>query len=264
MRRYLILLSILSAFVSNMVAQEDKPYLVAEGLQWARCNYAAQHIYTIAYELRGDTVIDGKTYKKEWQTRWEDLSHMEPTNRYMREEDGKVYHKIADEEEFLWFDYNANIGDSIFYRDSFIKVIGYSDTTITCNGISKTYKGVDIQVGAYDIYIGDSDSSTHYDYYLIPGEMATFYESLGLLIYGDVFQTPEPMLVGITFLLWIKRDGKLLYQKEEDFLWQDNTGIAISATEESPTPYYDLQGRPVANPTRGIYIKDGKKVIIGQ
>ena len=30
------------------------------------------------------------------------------------------------------------------------------------------------------------------------------------------------------------------------------------------TPYYDLQGRKVANPTRGIYIKDGKKVIIGQ
>ena len=29
-------------------------------------------------------------------------------------------------------------------------------------------------------------------------------------------------------------------------------------------PYYDLQGRPVSNPERGIYIKDGKKVIIGQ
>ena len=28
------------------------------------------------------------------------------------------------------------------------------------------------------------------------------------------------------------------------------------------TPYYDLQGRPVAHPTRGIYIKDGKKVVI--
>ena len=27
-------------------------------------------------------------------------------------------------------------------------------------------------------------------------------------------------------------------------------------------PYYDLQGRPVAAPTRGIYIKDGKKVVI--
>ncbi|MBO7266665.1 MAG: hypothetical protein J6V12_02750 [Bacteroidaceae bacterium] len=31
---------------------------------------------------------------------------------------------------------------------------------------------------------------------------------------------------------------------------------------ESAAPYYDLQGRPVANPTRGIYIKDGKKVAI--
>lgn len=30
------------------------------------------------------------------------------------------------------------------------------------------------------------------------------------------------------------------------------------------TPYYDLMGRPVANPTRGIYIKDGRKVVIGQ
>ena len=28
------------------------------------------------------------------------------------------------------------------------------------------------------------------------------------------------------------------------------------------TPYYDLMGRKVANPTRGIYIKDGKKVAI--
>ena len=30
------------------------------------------------------------------------------------------------------------------------------------------------------------------------------------------------------------------------------------------TPYYDLMGRKVANPTRGIYIKDGRKVVIGQ
>ena len=27
---------------------------------------------------------------------------------------------------------------------------------------------------------------------------------------------------------------------------------------------YDLMGRPVANPTRGIYVKDGRKVVIGQ
>ena len=32
--------------------------------------------------------------------------------------------------------------------------------------------------------------------------------------------------------------------------------------DKAPTPYYDLMGRPVAHPTRGIYIKDGRKVVI--
>ena len=38
----------------------------------------------------------------------------------------------------------------------------------------------------------------------------------------------------------------------------------VEATPHAPSAYYDLMGRPVAHPTRGIYIKDGKKVIIGQ
>ena len=37
------------------------------------------------------------------------------------------------------------------------------------------------------------------------------------------------------------------------------TDIDNPATD---TPYYDLQGRPVANPARGIYIKDGRKVVL--
>ena len=40
--------------------------------------------------------------------------------------------------------------------------------------------------------------------------------------------------------------------------------ISPITSEAVLTPYYDLQGRPVAAPTRGIYIKDGKKVIIRQ
>lgn len=37
----------------------------------------------------------------------------------------------------------------------------------------------------------------------------------------------------------------------------------ISTNDKTPsTPYYDLMGRPVANPTRGIYIKDGKKIAV--
>lgn len=43
-----------------------------------------------------------------------------------------------------------------------------------------------------------------------------------------------------------------------------NTLTAVSAAKtENPesSRYYDLQGRPVSNPAKGIYIKDGRKVI---
>ena len=44
----------------------------------------------------------------------------------------------------------------------------------------------------------------------------------------------------------------------------DTTGIdeAISKTEEVRSDYYDLQGRRVAQPTKGLYIVNGKKVIV--
>ncbi|MBQ3237609.1 MAG: hypothetical protein IJA98_00880 [Bacteroidaceae bacterium] len=41
----------------------------------------------------------------------------------------------------------------------------------------------------------------------------------------------------------------------------DNS-VAPVVNDKGDTPYYDLLGRPVAHPTRGIYIKDGKKVAI--
>jgi hypothetical protein len=40
-----------------------------------------------------------------------------------------------------------------------------------------------------------------------------------------------------------------------------DTSIPAIENETSAALYYDLQGRPVTNPTRGIYIKDGRKVI---
>lgn len=54
------------------------------------------------------------------------------------------------------------------------------------------------------------------------------------------------------------RNGVLLWGEE----YNPNTSVTLPQTKRIVTPYYDLQGRPVANPTRGIYIKDGKKVVI--
>ena len=40
------------------------------------------------------------------------------------------------------------------------------------------------------------------------------------------------------------------------------SGMTLLKSNKQTSPYYDLQGRPVANPTRGIYIKEGRKVVI--
>lgn len=240
------------------VSQTDKPYLISDGLQWAKCYYYYTGDYTtFAYELRGDTIIDGKSYKKEWSTHWEDLSHMELTGYFMREEAGKVYRKEGHSDEYLWFDYEANIGDTIFYGNSFVKVIGYSDTTIVCNGASHTYRGVDVQVGT------KTGSDTDGEYSLISGYIETFYEELGLFTNGDVVRGPSFLETGGRIeLLWLKRDGTMLYQQEESILWKDNTSVEGIKANNHDTPYYDLQGRKVVVPTRGIYIKDGKKIIV--
>ena len=44
--------------------------------------------------------------------------------------------------------------------------------------------------------------------------------------------------------------------------WEGTTGIAnVEAAKESNV-YFDLMGRPVEQPTRGIYIMNGKKVFV--
>ena len=64
--------------------------------------------------------------------------------------------------------------------------------------------------------------------------------------------------------LYIQDDpswGELNLKDANGIRWGTNIE-SVSTSEDSLTPYYDLQGRPVANPTRGIYIKDGRKVIL--
>lgn len=54
-------------------------------------------------------------------------------------------------------------------------------------------------------------------------------------------------------------NGVLLYQRFKR--GNPHSGIDTN-TPTYHYGYYDLQGRPVANPTRGIYIKDGKKIAV--
>lgn len=54
------------------------------------------------------------------------------------------------------------------------------------------------------------------------------------------------------------------YDVEVQVEYDDETTaiISIKGGKVESVTYYDLSGRRIANPTKGIYIKDGKKVVV--
>lgn len=48
----------------------------------------------------------------------------------------------------------------------------------------------------------------------------------------------------------------------EKFVGDIPSGMAAITIPTADTPYYNLNGQPVTRPTKGIYIKDGRKVVI--
>ena len=77
----------------------------------------------------------------------------------------------------------------------------------------------------------------------------------GLGYYGSFL---EPIDATGSTALSFYRNGELLWGEE----YNPNTSITLPKVSNPDTPYYDLQGRKVENPVRGIYVKDGKKVLI--
>ena len=263
MKQHLFLFGLLLAMASNVAAQEHKFHLVTEGKQWAVCvNTFTGKFWTETYRLQGDTVINEKTYKIEHVSRDEDLSDMKPSGRYMREENGKVY-SITDKDlrdDFV-FDYSMEISDTLCYNpgidsygnvhDNFqcIRLVAVRDTVMP-NGDNEVRKCYDVEEGWFN--------NGNYQF---TGAIYTCLEDIGFELWG--LSTPQIGIVGSSsYLLYVKQDGKMLCQSKEKVLWKDNTGIASLKSNKTATPYYDLQGRKVAHPTRGIYVKDGKKVVI--
>lgn len=247
---------------------ENRSYLVTEGKQWAVATYTYKNEYwTDTYRLQGDTIINGKTYKIEYAARHEDLSDMRPSGRYMREEDGKVYSITdKDQRDDFVFDYSMEIGDTLFYNPRIdyygneykhpvcLRLVAIRDT-IMPNGDGRVRKCYDTEEGFLnndDVYEFNIGGGTFYH---------SFIEDIGYTNRG--LSSSEIGTDGVGYaLLYVKQDGTMLYQLEEGLLWQDNTCVALPTKRDIITPHYDLQGRPVATPTCGIYIKDGKKVVI--
>ena len=194
--------------------------LVSEDKQWAVCTYNFKGDYwTNTYRLRGDTTINGKTYKIEHESQEADLSDMRPSGRYMREENGKVY-SITDKDkrEELFFDYTMQIGDTLRYNptvdyygnvsDSYhcIRLVAIRDTVMP-NGDGKVRKSYHVQSGRYEEGVYRFDESLDGPY--------IFIEDIGFVF--DGLSHPTIDIDGSwSTLLYVQEDYTTLYMAYQE------------------------------------------------
>ena len=197
-----------------------------------------------------DTIVDGKECVALWKEIGRDMSEygyyvdVKPNvplydGVVYEAENGYVYFKSRhnNSDWTILYDFSDSdweIGDSLYIFDDefdgpFFEVIRNLSTNILCNG-------EEVPVANGLMYgIG-------YDY-------RPFFTPM----YEVNAYSPEEIPVEFY------RDSVLLYQRFK----RGNPHSGIDTTSQTYSyDYYDLQGRKVAHPTRGIYIKDGRKVIL--
>lgn len=234
MKRKLISLGVLlviagNVSAQNLIAMDGKEWYIRTRVSGGDENDYINGRYTWISHMwiEGDTIVDAMACKKLYthtKKMWEDEDET-LTVGYCRQE-GDRFYKNGE----LMFDLSLQAGEVSATGHEVIN----TDSFVTKHGVSlKSLTVVFRQVT--DVWI----------------------EGIGSLqagIYANDFPPGE-----IKELISCSYNGQCLYE---------NPNVSIKELSHKPftaaTPYYDLQGRPVDNPTRGIYIKDGRKVVIGQ
>ena len=227
MKRNLLLFGLLLTIVSNIVAQEP---IAMEGKEWTyRTQIPYMHdglVSDVLMWIKGDTIVDGLKCKKLYTHTKELWDGGKETLEigYCRQEGEKYYQNGK-----LMYDFSLQVGD-VFEPLSPLMVESVGDTILS-DGITRKY---------LLMRLGYS-----YDYWI---------EGIGSLEMGILNNDMDMAGLDIN-LNSCTCDGLWIYKKTE-------TNIEHSQYQPISTPYYDLLGRKVAHPTRGIYIKDGRKVVI--
>ncbi|MBQ6161509.1 MAG: hypothetical protein IJK21_02535 [Prevotella sp.] len=256
MRRILFIIIAL-ALKSCLYAQDDYRPFVEEGKTWNYIIYTnGQESFPARLVIKGDTIVDGTEYKKvihESEEYWLDWDEEETKDLFavVREEGKKIYLRYfykygsPPSREILIYDFGLKIGD-IFFEDFY----GYVDEWST----KLKLESIDEKDGMRIFVFSINNNSTRQWVEGVGGRYG-----LGL---EEVFSQPTcidcihyfPTLVscslGDEVLCRFDDDGNVVLGVEE-----------VRTDVNKDKSVYDLQGRRLsAEPSHGIYIKDGKKV----
>ena len=259
MKKIVLILTLF--FTELCYGQEAYMPILKDGRSWYYLRYNLAFQRKMRHVVNGDTIINSKTWKKVYIE--DPLGTNLRFEKPMREEGGRVYEGILRDgqmiREDLFMDFTVSIGDTIrfgignemqyYYHYLVVDSIG----SIESKG--KQHKAIYLTQHYVNI---DIDNQQEYD---IADEFPVVWaEGIGSPDCGINLSCDWYGLVGVTTSLRACFDGNACIYGNEDFV----SGISAPTTDDShfPTPAFDLQGRRVANPQKGIYIRNGKKVVV--
>ena len=276
MKRISSIIAMFALCVGSALAQKYHPF-VEDGKEWIVLRGDMGDTYRI-YTMKGDTVINGTTWKKSGfrDYRWWDYREFSSFSGFFREEDGKVYYlPVYDSIQCYLYDYDLNkTVDRLYVKQDSVGFL-FMDMNLevgdTCNTWSMWPGTTGMQYypksTAYKVewveYNGQMRKKINMKYAKkgmtwVEG-IASFngypWENDGDLGWGDsaalaLCRTPNEVLY--------KDD--ILYDGAIEFYENLKLSIRVPQREEE-SAYFDLQGRRLtAEPQRGVFIKGGKKV----
>lgn len=249
---------------SKKAGENDAFSFCTEGKTW---NYTfhsldeeGTHDEPYSYVAQGDTIIGHNAYKKIY-------CHKDNTQRLafmMREEGDRVYKRLPDDEEFLFFDFGRkDIGQvcSWDYRDNLIAnwMIYAIDEIMVNNNLFRRYCCYQ-QISKTEqetIEIGEDDE-VQKDYW-VKGIGSARYgiEAMNLIV--------EPRLPGMTeYFVSCYENGECIFTADDFSKPAYTTDIQrLKYSDSQRESLFNLQGRRLTDkPSKGIYIQNGKKVVI--
>lgn len=216
--------------------------------------------------LQGDTVIDGHTYKKVQTT----TPYSSYSDFALREEDRKVYaYVFYFKKEFLLYDFNAEVGDVVMAG-----MLGGESKKCTVVG----KREIELQGEPFNFYaveVTEYGNSSYRSYWVegIGSPMGIKFEpdympvphhpNEGEITDPETYTGPYITTYDSNLFDYCKLGDSVLGTRDE--IWAYTTGIhptVINSPSASDT-YYDLSGRRVkGTPMKGVYIRNGRKVVV--
>ena len=228
------------------MAQADYAPLLEEGKTWhyTYYNWATGKRYTFTEKISGDTIVNGVTYMKY-------VSHDQPpVATLLREDGGKVYRYDAGKKaDTLLYDFTLSVGDKV--ENVYVEFPEEYEVLVTDVGTvlfeDKPLKMLTIN----ECQKGDAPPYT-------PTNMGQVWvEGMGGA--GGLLMLYLPLPGNFVSLDYIEMpDGT-------EFRFPDTIAEIKHVRNTEPAgrqSVYSLDGRKVKNPSRGVFVIDGKKVMV--